>query len=309
MGMFRYLKQHWVGVQPLWHAFVLNLIVLGVLVLWSLGQGIPWLQRQSVMSFNTLLATTMPLLLLVLIWQVAGLWRGLAARQRVLGGFPDSWMIYIGLLGYLWLVLIAVFDLSRLTLPPPPPDTPKPATQLSSVETGYGQAVLLEGSLEFGVTQALEAILQKSPEIRQLLLDSPGGYIGEARGLMRLVRDFQLSTHVQSECYSACTLIFVSSDERTVGPTGSLGFHQYSMKPGFNTPWINPEEQQLRDRTLMLQQGVAPGFIERAYAEPHTSLWRPAIQELLDSGIVQRVVPEYDLRRRDTAQPFASPAQ
>jgi len=306
MNMFRYLKQYWTGAQPLWRAFLVNLIVLGAVILWLMGRGLPWLHMRSALPVHILVISGLILLLPVVTWQLVGLWRTLRLRLGAFGGVHDSWVIYAGMLGYVWLLLLTVLDLSRFVTVLPPPAQVRPATEIVLVQPQADTAasvILLKGALEFGLTRNLESLLQSQPDIRTLLLNSPGGYIGEARGVMRLIREYTLSTHVDHECFSACTLLFVSSAKRTIGPQAQLGFHQYSMLPGYNTPWVD------LDRELMQAQGVAPWFIDRAYAEPHTGLWRPEVEELLSSGMVTRITQDHASGGGDAAQTLTTPAQ
>ena len=86
------------------------------------------------------------------------------------------------------------------------------------------------GDINFGATRDFVSILAAHPNIQTVLLESDGGVIVEARGMANTILDNGLNTRVESDCYSACTLVFISGRVRSLGDKAALGFHQYLLE-------------------------------------------------------------------------------
>jgi hypothetical protein len=148
------------------------------------------------------------------------------------------------------------------------------------------RSVALSGVIDFGATRALEAILQATPEVRVLRLESAGGRVAEARGLATLVHRRALVTSAVRECSSACTLVLLSGERRYLEPGARLGFHRYGLRSPLVGIFLDPEAEQARDRALFRGQPVSLAFLERVAATPHETMWFPTTAELLDAGVV-----------------------
>lgn len=174
------------------------------------------------------------------VWNLAWLLGGLrAAVQRNLEGLP----VGLAALGAIGNGIVAVWSFSVVlgtlsaslsifksyyvdsersiqTLVMPGPD-------------GLGTAPMLylKGKVGVGSTLALKAALEQNPDIRRVVLRSPGGLVVEGMGMAQLVKTRQMETVVLGECASACTLVYVAGSKRWLGPKGVLGFHR-SYIPG-----------------------------------------------------------------------------
>lgn len=151
-------------------------------------------------------------------------------------------------------------------------------------ERGSG-TVRLEGRIDFGVTRGLRNLLERHPSITYLELDSVGGRVAEARGLVGLVESFDLTTTVVDECSSACTLVFMSGARRLLEPGARLGFHRYGLHSPLVGHFLDPVEEQDRDMRLFRRHGVDEAFLARIAATPHSEMWFPTATELLAAGI------------------------
>lgn len=290
-NMFRILAQHWKGNLPLWWTFIVNFVPASVLVLLALRYDWVAVAGRSDVPLVIIVSVIVLIALFVVVWQVTGMLRTLNRQMAGVGGVADSGYVYVLLFVYAWLLLIALLDLSRFIHIPEKSVLERPQTSLSVHSTRGWQSAQIKGDLEFGLTKHLTNMLTTHPGITHLELNSAGGIVSEARGVARLVKQWSLNTHVEEFCYSACTLVFIASARRTLGPSAQLGFHQYSMDKKFNTPWIDPVQEQRRDAAFMLEQGVQQHFVEKAYSEPHTGLWRPSHQVLLDANVVSEILP------------------
>ena len=152
-----------------------------------------------------------------------------------------------------------------------------------------GSSVTLSGLFDFGITRALEGVLEEAPGVRLLRLESAGGRVAEARGVARLVHRHALVTSAVGECSSACTLVLLSAAERYLEPGARLGFHRYGQRSPLVGIFLDSAGEQARDRNLFRGRAVAEAFLERVEATPHETMWFPTTGELIAAGVVDAV--------------------
>ncbi|MEH6740283.1 MAG: hypothetical protein V7695_17335 [Sulfitobacter sp.] len=96
-----------------------------------------------------------------------------------------------------------------------------------------GADLLVLGNIEANFSDRLEAVLQQNPQIERLVLGSGGGSVVEALKAGLVVRKRGLSTTLRSNCFSACPLVFLGGQKRTIwSPYPVLGFHRMSDGSG-----------------------------------------------------------------------------
>ena len=135
------------------------------------------------------------------------------------------------------------------------------------------------GSASAELARALDA----NPGVHVLQLTSQGGNTLLAMDMELLVRSRGLVTYVPRFCASACAFVFLGGKQRYVGPGAKLGFH---AAVGFED---SPEETAhlaASVKTWMLGRGVAPAFVERAVSTPHTTVWEPTPDQLLQARVI-----------------------
>ena len=149
-----------------------------------------------------------------------------------------------------------------------------------------GLSVYLSGEITLGVNRKFESLLANNPGLKTVILTSEGGNIYEGRGLAKKIRGAGMNTHVESECSSACTLVFIGGVERTMSPEAKLGFHQYRVDADYVVAFADPEAEQSRDQSLFAEAGVSAGFLENMYDKTANDMWFPSAQQLFDAGVV-----------------------
>jgi hypothetical protein len=152
-----------------------------------------------------------------------------------------------------------------------------------------GRGVRLAGPISHGMTERLEALLKGGAPILRLELSSQGGMVAEARGLVRLIETYGLSTFVAEDCLSACTLAFASGSTRTLAPGGRLGFHRYRQRSPLVELFMTAETELERDEAILRRHSVAQSFIDRIADTPHDRMWFPSPRELLDARVVDMI--------------------
>lgn len=149
-----------------------------------------------------------------------------------------------------------------------------------------GTTLLVQGAYGVGSADLVRRALADNPRIRRVVLAGPGGRIGPAFEINRMIRERKLATHVESGCASACTIAFLGGTDRSISPTGRLGFHQGSF-PGLGA---NDMFESNRDmRRFLIASGVTPAFAKRAIDTPPDEIWTPTPQELLAGKVVNRI--------------------
>ena len=149
-----------------------------------------------------------------------------------------------------------------------------------------GDRFEFEGLVDFGLTNALREMVAAHPEIRQIVLESGGGYVAEARGAVTVLRAAGLSTRVDGHCASACALIFAGGAARAVGPDARLGLHGYALRSGQTLGMIDPVAEMQRDLGIYRRQGLDEAFIERLAHLPQSPMWYPSHAELRAAGFL-----------------------
>ncbi len=142
----------------------------------------------------------------------------------------------------------------------------------------------LSGTIGIGATSRFRAFLANLPTTSKkpanLILDSDGGNIFEARGLAKFVRSNNVTTHVDRQCLSACTLVFVSGNQRTADPQARFGFHAYRLDSKSAQVWLDSNEEQRKDMDIFRHSNVDPDFVSQIYQSAPDALWIPSHSEL-----------------------------
>jgi len=157
---------------------------------------------------------------------------------------------------------------------------------LDVVVTDDGRTLILDGPLGIGAAAQVKAALERNAGLRTVVVAGPGGRVGPAYQIARLIRARGLDTRVEHRCYSACTVVFLGGVRRSIGPRGELGFHRLSF-PGMDDAELADANRQLRDFMAFAGQVSGP-FVRRVMETPSESIWIPTPQELLEAGVIHR---------------------
>lgn len=154
-----------------------------------------------------------------------------------------------------------------------------------------GAVLRILGDVENGFAEKIRSALSENPQIRTVALGSGGGAVYEAMLAGIYIRERGLETTLYNNCYSACTILFISGVQRTVwSPYPDLQFHQVSQG-GVAVPL---DDQVYMDLAIYSERmGVLPmifiGLMQRASPEEFEV---PPVNILCDLGLttwVQRI--------------------
>ncbi|MCH7880233.1 MAG: hypothetical protein IIB69_01415 [Proteobacteria bacterium] len=152
--------------------------------------------------------------------------------------------------------------------------------------------IYLTGTLDFGITGNMEAMLINNPGIHGIVLSSTGGMVSEGRGLFRLIDQYELDTFVYGECSSACALAFIAGNKRYMAANARLGFHQYNLQLQSPFQPVDVIEAQKHDLKLLRKKHISSQFLERVFKQPSHLIWFPTVRELLESGVIDALTGE-----------------
>ena len=151
--------------------------------------------------------------------------------------------------------------------------------------------------------------LKDNPNIKTLHLTSWGGSIGAAADMSDIIIDFGLNTHVKEICFSACNLLLIGGEIRTLEKGSKIGFHRSSwgsesMKDYYKdkenqeyfgwknefdfSSWVYDDSQELiyKQFKYYLERGISPEFVIETMRARSEDGWYPRRKELLEANII-----------------------
>lgn len=177
-------------------------------------------------------------------------------------------------------VAMAMTDSTRVLRTTPPPD-------FALAVSKDGASFRFSGLVDFGLTRELRALAQAHPKVKRIVLDSRGGYIAEARGVVTVLQAEGIATHVEGHCASACALIFAGGTARSVTPQARIGLHGYNLRPdNMYYGMIDPRVEMARDAAIYRTQDIAEAFVSKLSRLPQAPMWYPDHRELRAAGFV-----------------------
>lgn len=237
---------------------------------YSLINFVPGISVKSLLLAAYLLATLA--LVAFMAWE---LWRQTKGPQRLAALGIALAMLTLNPYEFVWrdgLLLTDLQQIERIDLDPAD----------YSVRV-VGQTLQIQGTVGIGMWQAVREALREHPNVNQVHLASPGGQVSPAIAIADEIRRRGLSTYTNSRCFSACTLLFLSGQERVLGPYAQLGFHAaYRVNPEGQRIASGPINRALIER--FVNSGVDTNFSIKAWTTPSDHLWLPDKATLLAAG-------------------------
>jgi hypothetical protein len=308
LGAQNYFARHWRGELSLPLSYWVNGTLCGVLsglfiaglgaLIYREGEARPlvWLISLSTVWF---------LIVVLAIWQLVGIWRSATHYQqngkRFWGGVAKALMVLGGLQ-----VVFSFFTVA----------TPQIAG-IFEIVTGDshvgphqfrilagGEMLEFSGGITFGVAKEMEGFLNAMTNVKAVRLNSLGGRLLEAQKMSDLIKARRLSTLVERDCLSACTIVFLGGTDRALLSNARLGFHQ----PAFRGMTASDRRIAIANEERRLQGfGLSRAFAERANRAEPSSMWFPDKNELILEHVATRIV-SVNPGPPKAAPPSAAPA-
>lgn len=122
-----------------------------------------------------------------------------------------------------------------------------------------------------------------------LVLNSPGGSLGEARTLGRWLRENGFPVGVDQLCTSACIDVLAGGVERYVTADARLGIHQ-SKVPGHLSSHEGGQLSVVSAALYLREMGVDESVALAAAATPNDRMYWISLAEALETGLATKVV-------------------
>ena len=151
--------------------------------------------------------------------------------------------------------------------------------------------------------------LKNNPNIKTIHLTSWGGLISTAVEMADIIIDFELDTHVKEICFSACPLLLIGGEKRTLERGSKIGFHRsywssdsmrdfyedketrenYEWDNEFDfSSWVYDESQEdiYSQFKYYLERGVSPSYVIETMRARSEDGWYPRRKELLAAYVI-----------------------
>ena len=158
----------------------------------------------------------------------------------------------------------------------------------------------------------VEVLLEKlknNPNIKRIILTSWGGLISSAVEMADIIIDFELDTHVSQICFSACPILLIAGETRTLERGSKIGFHRswwdsesmriyyeeqresYGWGNEFDfSSWIYDYSQEVihSQFKFYLERGVSPSFVIETMKARSDVGWFPRRKDLLRANVITK---------------------
>jgi hypothetical protein len=287
-ALFGIARAAWRGDLPLWMATLVLATVCGAVnPVWSIVESSVPSGGSGTVELAVLIGWAATLWA-ALAWALVVFWRSLAA-SRAGGGSALVAVAMLVAMGYIgmnaWSSARQMSCYSEsLWREVTAPHEARGRHSRALLEYDEASRTLwVRGALEFGAAEEFRKALRAYPAARTIGLDSPGGYVAEARRMADAILQRRLDTYAHDLCASACIDLFAAGQRRWAGQHTVFGFHrsghECSPDSGFN-------QSDLVAANFLRERGVAEEFIQHAFETPYTSIWKPDVRTVIDGGLV-----------------------
>jgi hypothetical protein len=146
------------------------------------------------------------------------------------------------------------------------------------------------GTIRPGTAKTFAAEIDKrGGYVKTVVLHSPGGSVGDALEMGRLIRQNKFSTEVENGgyCASSCPLVFAGGVERRAGATAAIGVHQVTTfavngaTPTLDKGMDSVQRISAECQKYLLEMGIDPLVWVHAMETPKDELFYFKPDELM----------------------------
>ena len=285
-----YFRQHWRGQQPLKQTIVLNTIV--PLLLYLLLQRFliePLIECRDELRLALLLIIAVAYGLTIITSAVS-----VNRKSRIPAAVSYSAGYHLMACNSILLMaacfaLFRLFDINTHGIKTPTTIKQAFSTITLSADSHVAGRHYLTGELTSSSPRLFQTYISNQPQATELVLDSTGGNICAARAIANTIIGRGLNTHVEQQCYSACTLVFASGKQRSAGTSARFGFHGYAYQSANPVLYGKIEDHQKKDAAFFSARGINQAFIEQMFTAHPTELWQPSLESLTQASFIHVV--------------------
>ena len=270
------IKTHWTGNADFIWLVTINLLAVRVAI-YLIGMLAQTASKSIWLILFLFIAITV-------LWQFVGTIR--SARNGL--DHPDGIFKIIALFFGLTSVIISTFwqmsdQYHHLYGPPALPFVDPAIIQLP--RSSDGTEITISGAINLKQYNAFRDITNVE-KLRRVTLNSTGGNIFAARGFHRLIIERGLDTHVTTDCFSACTIVFIAGKNRTAAPSARFGFHAYAYHHNHTGQQVDVQAEQAKDIARFERIQTPPAFTAQIYVTPADEMWYPTHAKLRRANIL-----------------------
>ncbi|WP_165915029.1 hypothetical protein [Rhizobium sp. PP-F2F-G48] len=155
-----------------------------------------------------------------------------------------------------------------------------------------GGVLLAKGAIDPGAAARFATEIEARGEyVKVVSLDSPGGSVGDALAMSKLIRERQLNTLVDigALCASSCPIVLSGGVERTAAEGAVVGVHQvFNGSREKLSPEMAMSEAQRTTATVTRHldaMGIKPGLWQRAMETAPDRLAYLSVKEMRDFAL------------------------
>lgn len=182
---------------------------------------------------------------------------------------------------------------------PPRRDRQRDASEAApmTLRLGTHGAAFADGTIVAGSGEAFAEFLdqERAASVTEIVLHSPGGSVGDATAMAKLIRQKGLGTRILADgyCASSCPIVFAGGVDRIADATAWIGVHQVfaptstigSLAQGMDDAQRISAETQ----TLLIELGVDPRVWTHAMSTPKDKLYLFTPDELSELRLATKV--------------------
>lgn len=283
-----YFARHWLGQLSLPVSYWVNVWGATAVCAGLMLAARALLDDISLQAASAAFLISTLLLLVVGCWSAVGAWRSagyhVARGGRAVWAVVVQFLVVIGAVGTVTNVFLYVLPQTKehwLIV-----SGRDPLGEIGTELTRDGRGLVLTGAFGAGSASKVRGLLDATPEIETIVLESPGGRIVEAVRIAKEVRERKLDTYVETHCQSACTFVFLAGVDRAATATAQIGFHRAffpGMDPNLDAAMTEHMLEEYRSA------GLSDAFLARVRATQSSDMWYPTSDELVEARVVNRV--------------------
>ncbi len=284
-GPLAFFRKHWNGDYSLGRSYWVNTFLVSLFAP-ALGLLLVPILRDLPARYSSAAVLGLTALgLLAWIWAISGTWA--SANKHVQRGGKQGWantakvMIVLGglrMVGEVGNMSGSLAEHWHVAL------GGQLGPQYTIQVSADGKSVVLKGGMNDGAAEVLTRALDMAPAVNTVVFSSTGGWVREGNLVAKVITERRLTTYVEGECTSACTIAFLAGIDRVAGPDAHIGFHQF--KSVGESGGRAGDDAMARD--VYERAGVPREFIARVVATPPDKVWYPKHEELLAANIITR---------------------
>ena len=152
----------------------------------------------------------------------------------------------------------------------------------------------VNGRIDDAVAERLSSLLARSPHVRTVLIESPGGNLLQAYKAAEFLEQRGIEVQVWGKCASACSMLWAAVTKRSLAEGARIGLHASAAleEPPLLLRGAVRRYSERRKSEVLHRAGFPAETISRALATPHESVLWFTPQELRALGVRFRSVPK-----------------